>query len=96
MSKKLPAVAAATAGVPVNDTNDKQPKAYKFGQVDQNLLISRLYSTPLKPENSHQKYMLDMGATNFQKPLVRKLEPSLPKPEPIVNFQNYILFFHRS
>lgn len=94
MSTRLPAVTSASSssgnGLPALGENgvedNKKPKAFKFGQVDQNLLMSRLYSTPLKQEShKNQKYMLDMSATNFQKPLVRKLEPPLPKPEPVVS-----------
>jgi hypothetical protein len=50
----------------MSDTNDEikskksavpplLPKAFKFGQVDQKMLMSRLYSTPFKKENSPQQ-----------------------------------------
>jgi hypothetical protein len=100
MSDKLPAVVTAGSSSrgnslsfdkPRNDDHDPmqsqeqlKPRAFKFGQVDQNLLMSRLYSTPLKKESSSQKYMLDMCGTSFQKPVLRKLDAPPPKPEPIV------------
>ncbi|RMZ97437.1 dynein heavy chain axonemal, partial [Brachionus plicatilis] len=68
---------------PLNLENDRKPKAFKFGQVDQNLLMSRLYSTPFKKPNSNQQYVLDMSMTSVQKPHIKKLEQAPPAPEPI-------------
>ena len=65
------------------------PKAFKFGQVDHNMLMSRLYSTPLNNQpiqSNGQKYMLDMSMTSMQKPRIKKLEAPPPHPEPIVGF----------
>jgi hypothetical protein len=62
------------------------PKAFKFGQVDQNMLLSRLYSTPLKPIHSHrQQYSIDMSRTALNKPRLKKLEPTAPVAEPVVS-----------
>ena len=61
------------------------PKAFKFGQVDQKMLMSRLYSTPFKKDNSPQQYALEMGGTSVHKPRIKKIEQPPPHPEPIVN-----------
>ena len=61
------------------------PKAFKFGQVDQKMLMSRLYSTPFKKENSPQQYALEMGGTSVHKPHIKRLDKPPPPPEPIVN-----------
>jgi hypothetical protein len=85
MSNKLPAVVQGGSASLSNasELDDKRPRAFKFGHVDQNLLMSRLYSTPLKKEATQaQKFALDN--TSYQKPVIRKLEAPLPKPEPIV------------
>ena len=60
------------------------PKAFKFGQVDQKMLMSRLYSTPFKKENSPQQYALEMGGTSVHKPRIKKIEQLPPQAEPIV------------
>ena len=62
----------------------QRPRAFKFGQVDQKLLVSRLYSTPFNKASSHQKYVLDMGTTTLNKPHIRKLEKPPQPPEPVV------------
>ena len=67
------------------DENKQKPKAFKFGQVDQKLLMSRLYSTPYKKSSSSQQYALEMGATSVHKPHIKKLETPPPNAEPIVN-----------
>ena len=68
----------------VENENKQQPKAFKFGQVDQKLLMSRLYSTPYKKSSSSQQYALEMGATSVHKPHLKKLETPPPNAEPIV------------
>ena len=74
----------------VDEDDDEQarsaqaPRAFKFGQVDQKLLVSRLYSTPFNKASSHQKYVLDMGTTTLNKPHIRKLEKPPQQPEPVV------------
>ncbi|CAF0752073.1 unnamed protein product [Brachionus calyciflorus] len=90
MSDKLSAAGLAAAELPNNrleplnfDQNDKRPKAFKFGQVDQNLLMSRLYSTPFNKAHSNQQYVLDMSMTSVQKPHIKKLEKPPAPPEPI-------------
>ena len=77
------------------------PKAFKFGQVDHNLLMSRLYSTPLQPiqASSQQQYTLDMSMTSMHKPRIKKLEAPPPNPEPIVSPSNLFEIysaFHKS
>jgi hypothetical protein len=67
--------------------NGKQPRAFKFGQVDQKLLMSRLYSTPFKKATSNQQFALEMGATSVHKPRIKKLESPPPHAEPIVFIQ---------
>jgi len=71
------------------------PKAFKFGQVDQKMLMSRLYSTPFKKENSPQQYALEMGGTSVHKPHIKRLDKPPPPPEPIVMlrkfFYNYLI-----
>ena len=71
-----------------NNNNISKPKAFKFGQVDQKKLLSRLYSTPFqKPmATGNQEFVLDMSASRINNPRLRKLELP-PKPaEPIVRF----------
>lgn len=81
----------------INDSKNvfesKQPKAFKFGQVDQTQLLSRLYSTPLKKATSNQQYVLEMGATSVHKPRIKKLETPPPHAEPIVQIQFLFLLF---
>lgn len=72
--------------------DSKRPKAFKFGQVDQNMLMSRLYSTPFKKPNSQQKFMLDMSMTSIHKPHIKKLDNPPPQPEPLVKFLKKIPF----
>ena len=62
----------------------RRPRAFKFGQVDQKMLMSRLYSTPLNKPSSHQQYVLDMGATSIHKPRIRRVENPPPLAEPVV------------
>jgi hypothetical protein len=98
MSHRLPPMVQAFANqdpnkmdisdsVAQNKANsDKLPKAFKFGQVDQNLLMSRLYSTPFKQPmpSTAQQFSLDMSMTSMHKPRIKKLETPPPHPEPIV------------
>ena len=87
-------------GLDENESNSKKnagvppllPKAFKFGQVDQKMLMSRLYSTPFKKENSPQQYALEMGGTSVHKPKIKKIEQPPPPAEPIVR----ISYFHLS
>ena len=74
------------------------PKAFKFGQVDHNLLMSRLYSTPLNKQSAQQssaaqQYMLDMSMTSMQKPRIKKLDAPPPNPEPIVGLIQELKYF---
>ena len=62
----------------------RRSKAFKFGQVDQKMLISRLYSTPFSKPTSNQQYVLDMGATSIHKPRIKRLEEPPPPAEPVV------------
>ena len=73
------------------DLSSQRPRAFKFGQVDQKLLVSRLYSTPFNKASSHQKYVLDMGTTTLNKPHIRKLEQPPAPLEPVV--RTFILRF---
>jgi hypothetical protein len=79
----------------INSSADdlKLPKAFKFGQVDRKLLMSRLYSTPFNKATTNQKYVLDMGATSVHKPHIKKLENPPPPPEPIVMNVSLIILF---
>ena len=88
------AVLAASKIKPLNETkitdeDDRpSPKAFKFGHVDQKMLISRLYSTPFEkaaPKNE-QEYVLDMnhGVMGLNKPRFRKLNPLTKAAEPVV------------
>lgn len=86
-----PGATASPRLEPLNVENESAhglPKAFKFGQVDQNMLISRLYSTPLNKQQyeapTKQHYMLDMSMTSLQKPRLKKLEAPAANPEPIV------------
>ena len=69
----------------VADETRKYPKAFKFGQVDHNMLMSRLYSTPFNKATSNQQYALDMSATSIHKPRIKKLDNPPPAPEPVVS-----------
>lgn len=112
MSGKLPPVAGASTAAaqplgqdsklgldPSGETSkgEKQmQRAFKFGQVDQNLLMSRLYSTPFKLPAAapNQQYTLDMTMTSIHKPRIKKIEQPAPHPEPIVmKTKTYLLFF---
>lgn len=84
--KPAPAESTKNKLDPLNEDNERKPKAFKFGQVDQSLLMSRLYSTPFKKPNSNQQFVLDMSMTSVQKPHIKKLEKPPPAPEPIVIF----------
>jgi hypothetical protein len=71
------------------------PTAFKFGQVDQKKLLSRLYSTPFqKVASNKQDYVLEMypGQVGINKPRIRKLETP-PKPvEPVQTLHNHQLW----
>ena len=67
------------------------PKAFKFGQVDQKMLMSRLYSTPFKKDNSPQQYALEMGGTSVHKPKIKKIENPPPQAEPIVSLRFFLV-----
>ena len=68
---------------------DEQPqqavRKFKFGQVDQMALMSRLVSTPFNKASTNQRYVLDMGTTSLQKPRIKKLEDSAAQAEPVVS-----------
>ena len=70
-------------------TTNVKPMAFKFGQVDQKLLLSRLYSTPFNKASSHQKYVLDMGTTSLNKPHIKLLEKAPPQAEPVVSCKKH-------
>ena len=75
-------------GAPASNLSEdelRRPKAFKFGQVDQNMLLSRLYSTPFNKASSNQKFMLDMGTTSIQKPRIKKIESPTVMAEPVVS-----------
>ena len=74
----------------------RKAKAFKFGQVDQKLLMSRLYSTPFNKPTSNQQFVLDMASTSIHKPRIKRLENPLPQAEPVVRLKHLtILFFNR-
>jgi hypothetical protein len=75
----------------LSSSNVPEKRSVKFGQVDQNMLMSRLYSTPFNKATSNQKYMLDMGATSIQKPRIKKIETQTVMPEPIVSYLFFII-----
>ena len=56
------------------DSTQTGNKAFKFGQVDHNMLMSRLYSTPFNKTTTNQQYALEMGTTSIHKPRIKKLE----------------------
>jgi hypothetical protein len=84
---------ADSSGIISSADDLKLPKAFKFGQVDRKLLMSRLYSTPYNKATTNQKYVLDMGATSVHKPHIKKLENPPPPPEPIVINRFLIISF---
>ena len=69
------------------DTNNQagSQRKNKFGQVDQSALMSRLYSTPFNKASTNQRYVLDMGMTNIQKPRIKKIESAPIAAEPVVS-----------
>lgn len=69
-----------------------QRKSFKFGQVDQSMLMSRLYSTPFNKVSTNQRYVLDMGTTSLHKPRIKKIETESIQAEPVVS-KNIILFY---
>ncbi len=70
-----------------SEDESRRPKAFKFGQVDQNMLLSRLYSTPFNKASSNQKFMLDMGTTSIQKPRIKTIESPTIMAEPVVSLK---------
>ena len=85
MSNNLALIASQT-DENQNDNNITKAKAFKFGQVDQKKLLSRLYSTPFqKPQGTGgQEYVLDMTSSKMNKPRLRKLEIPPTQAEPVV------------
>ena len=76
-----------------NEESNKRPiKAFKFGQVDHSMLMSRLYSTPFNKTTTNQQYALEMGATSIHKPRIKKLENPPPPPEPVVSLNKTYFF----
>jgi hypothetical protein len=67
-----------------NQDGENRRKGFKFGQVDHNMLITRLYSTPFNKTTTNQQYVLDMGATSIHKPRIKKLDNPPTPPEPVV------------
>lgn len=81
------------SNVQKDDPNSEQVrprKSFKFGQVDQSALMSRLVSTPFNKATTNQRYVLDMGATSIHKPRIKKLEAPAASAEPV-----HRLFSHR-
>lgn len=76
------------SGVEKTDEQAQQPvRKFKFGQVDQAALMSRLVSTPFNKATTNQRYVLDMGTTSLQKPRIKKLEDPSAQAEPVVSQQ---------
>lgn len=76
------------------DGSSRPAKGFKFGQVDHQMLMSRLYSTPFNKTTTNQQYALEMGNTSIHKPRIKKLEQSAPPPEPVVCvFLNFCFCF---
>ncbi len=74
------------SGVEKTDEQSNQAvRKFKFGQVDQTALMSRLVSTPFNKVSTNQKYVLDMGMTSLQKPRIKKLEDPTAPAEPVVS-----------
>jgi hypothetical protein len=68
-----------------DEIKSQQGKTLKFGNVDHQRLLSRLYSTPLQAISSGaQGYALDMSA-GINKPRIRKLDVPAPPVEPVVS-----------
>ena len=67
-------------------------KSFKFGQVDHNMLMSRLYSTPFNKTTTNQQYALEMATTSIHKPRIKKLEQPPPPPEPVVCVLSFFFF----
>ena len=77
--------------LPVPSSVDTEPKAFKFGQVDHKMLMSRLYSTPFQKTTTNQQYALDMGSTSVHKPRIKKLSGPPPMAEPIVRQMFFLM-----
>jgi hypothetical protein len=69
----------------MDDAKSQQAKTLKFGNVDHQRLLSRLYSTPLQTiSTGAQAYALDMSV-GINKPRIRKLEVPPAPVEPVVS-----------
>lgn len=90
----LPGIVKSTSSIAQNEDELNPPrKSFKFGQVDQSVLMSRLYSTPFNKASTNQRYVLDMGSTSIHKPRIKKLESPAAAAEPVVSCHAFIAFF---
>lgn len=92
----LPGIVKSTSSIAQNEEEQTPPrKSFKFGQVDQGMLMSRLYSTPFNKASTNQRYVLDMGSTSMHKPRIKKLENPAAAAEPVVSPKIFCFFSNK-